>query len=67
MSRKGPQLVRPRTTPPRERIRVPAVRAILLGMGVRWGVEGEGRERTGEGEGESERDWEWVGEGGGTL
>lgn len=65
MSRKGPQLVRPRTTPPRERIRVPAVRAILLGMGIRWGVEGEGGE--GKGEGESERDWEWVGEGGGTL
>lgn len=53
-------MVRPRTTPPRERIRVPAVRAILLGMDVRWGVEREGK-------GERERDFGWVGEGRGTL
>lgn len=50
MSRKGPQLVRPRTTPPEERIRVPAVRAILWGWRVVRGavVGGGGKELGGE-------------------
>lgn len=35
-----PQFVRPRTTPPEERIWLPAVRAILDGVGKWWWVWG---------------------------